>query len=114
MNNFLEKNYSFIITIGSVPAALFRWQIDQIFVVNIIGCFLLGFINTLPISKKYKLIFGFGFCGSLTTFSGWTFQLFKLMEKGLYKLLLLNSILSLVVGLLAVGFGHLVSKKLIN
>ena len=53
------------------------------FIVNTIGCFLLGFINSLPVSRKYKLFFGFGFCGSLTTFSGWSFQLFKLTSSGI-------------------------------
>ena len=114
MNDFFKKNHVFIISIGSFPAALIRWQIDQIFVVNIIGCFLLGYINSLPISRKYKLIFGFGFCGSFTTFSGWSFQLFELIEQGLYKLFFLNSILSLICGMLAIGFGHLVAKKIIS
>ena len=82
------KNF-FFISIGACPAAILRWQIDEVLIVNIIGCFLLGFINSLNISKRYKLIFGFGFCGSLTTFSGWSFQLFKLINQGFYKLFLL-------------------------
>ena len=112
MNSFLKKNDFIIISIGAVPAAIFRWQIDQIFIVNIIGCFLLGLINSLPISRKYKLIFGFGFCGSLTTFSGWSFQLYKLINKGLYKLFFLNSIIMVVVGIFACGLGHLVAKRI--
>ena len=84
MSNSLNKNKFLLISIGAVPGALFRWQIDDIFIVNIIGCFLLGMINSLPISRRYKLILGFGFCGSLTTFSGWSFQLFQLISKGLY------------------------------
>tara|TARA_Y100001968_G_scaffold285114_1_gene284851 strand:- start:127 stop:471 length:345 start_codon:yes stop_codon:yes gene_type:complete len=114
MNNFLKTNHVFFISIVSFPAALIRWQIDKIFVVNIIGCFLLGFINSLPISRKYKFIFGFGFCGSLTTFSGWSLQLFKLIQQGLYKLFVLNSILSMTCAILAVGFGHLVAKKIVK
>ncbi len=103
-----------MISIGSLPAAIFRWQIDQVFLLNIIGCFLLGFINSLPISKKYKLIFGFGFCGTLTTFSGWSFQLFKLLNQGFYKLFFLNSILIVMCGVFAVGLGNVVAKKISN
>ncbi len=114
MKIFLKHNNFFLISIGAIPAAIFRWQIDQIFIVNIIGCFLLGFINTLSISKKYKLIFGFGFCGSLTTFSGWIDQLFYLISQGLYILFLLNSILLCIFGCLAVVLGHLLAKKIIN
>jgi len=113
MKYFLKNNF-FIISIGAIPAAIFRWQIDQIFIVNIIGCFLLGFINSLNISRRYKLIFGFGFCGSLTTFSGWSFQLFKLISQGFYKLFFLNSILMVMLGLLAVGLGNFFAKRIIN
>ncbi len=114
MNSFLKNNDFFIISLGAIPGAIFRWQIDQIFFVNIIGCFLLGFINSLPVSRQYKLMFGFGFCGSLTTFSGWSFQLFKLINNGFYKLFFLNSILMVLIGILAVGLGNLLAKRIIN
>jgi len=111
MKYFFSNNF-FLISIGAVPAAIIRWQIDQIFIVNIIGCFLLGFVNTMTISRRYKLIFGFGFCGSLTTFSGWSLQLFKLISQGFYKLFVINSILTVLIGFLAVCLGHLFAKKI--
>ena len=114
MNSFFKNNDFVMISIGAVPAAILRWQIDNIFGVNIIGCFLLGFINSLPVCRRYKLIFSFGFCGSLTTFSGWSFQLFKLINKGFYKLFFLNSVLIVSLGLVAVFLGHLIAKKIIN
>ena len=112
MYNYLKNNNFFLISLGAAPAAIVRWQVDGIFIVNIIGCFLLGFINALPMSKNSKLIFGFGFCGSLTTFSGWTFQLFELISKGSYMLFFLNSILIVVLGLFAIGLGHFLAKQL--
>ena len=114
MNHFFRNNNLFMLSIVAIPAVLFRWQIDQIFIVNTIGCFLLGFINSLPISKRYKLIFGFGFCGSLTTFSGWSFLLFKLINQGFYKLFFVNTILIVILCIFAVGLGDLLAKKLIN
>ena len=114
MNSFLKNNNFLIISIGAVPAAIFRWQIDNIFIVNTFGCFLLGFLNSLPFPRRYKLIFGFGFCGSLTTFSGLSFQLFKLINKGFYKLFFLHSILIFFFGLFAVYLGHFIAKKIIN
>ena len=114
MNSFLKNNNFFIISIGAVPASILRWQIDQIFIVNTIGCFLLGFINSLSISRRYKLLFSFGFCGSLTTFSGWSLQLFNLINQGLYKLFFLNSIFMVMIGIFAVGLGHCLAKKIIN
>ena len=114
VNQFFIKNNFFLISIAAVPAAILRWQIDEIFIVNTIGCFFLGLINSLAISRRYKLIFGFGFCGSLTTFSGWSFQLFRLINQGFYNLFFLNSICIAILGLLAFSFGYWVAKKIMN
>ena len=110
----LSQNKFFLISVGAVPGALIRWQVNNIYVVNIIGCFLLGIINGLPISRKYKLIFGFGFCGSFTTFSGWSLQLYQLINLGLYRLFFLNSVLIIIIGLFAIYLGDLFAKKVIN
>ena len=114
MNDWFKKNNFFIISIGAIPAAILRWQIDQIFIVNTIGCFLLGFMHSLQVNRRYKLILSVGFCGSLTTFSGWSFQLFKLINKGFYKLFLLNSIFIVIFGIFAFCLGDFVAKKIIN
>ena len=108
----IKQNTFFLISIGAIPGALLRWQIDQIFIVNLIGCFLLGLFNSLSISKKYKLILGFGFCGSMTTFSGWSYHLYKLINQGLYKLFLFHSILIVVIGVFAIGLGRMFAKKI--
>tara|TARA_Y100001968_G_C19251101_1_gene664446 strand:- start:202 stop:555 length:354 start_codon:yes stop_codon:yes gene_type:complete len=112
MYNFLKNNHFFLISIGAFPAAILRWQIDEIFIVNTIGCFLLGFINSISISTRFKLIFGFGFCGSITTFSGWTSQLFHFLSQGFYKLFFLNSIFMVIIGFLAVVLGNLFGMKI--
>ena len=101
-----------MISILSIFAAIFRWRIDQIFIVNIIGCFFLGFINTLNISKSYKLIFGFGFCGSLTTFSGLSLYLFQLLNEGFYQVFFVDSVSMILLGFFAVSLGHLFAKKI--
>ena len=54
MSNFLKKNKFFLISMGAIPGAVLRWQIDDIFMVNIIGCFLLGFIREAQI-KTWSL-----------------------------------------------------------
>ena len=101
-----------MISIGAVPGAFIRWQIDEIFIVNTIGCFLYGFINSLSITKRNKLILGVGFCGSMTAFSGWSLYLNRMLNEGLYKLFLVHSISIVLLGVFAVGLGHILAKNL--
>ena len=108
----MQKNTFFLISLGAIPGALFRWQIDEIFIVNILGCFLLGFFNSLAISNRYKLILGVGLCGSMTTFSGWSSRLYELLSQGQYKWFLFNLILIVVLGVFATGLGHIFGKRL--
>ena len=108
----IKKNTFFLISIGAIPGALVRWHVDEIFVVNLIGCFLLGFFNSLTISKRYKLTLGVGLCGSMTTFSGWSSYLFNLLSQGLYKLFLFHSISIVLIGIFAMGLGHILAKRL--
>ncbi len=112
MKYLLKKSDFINVSLGAIPAAILRWQIDEILLVNIIGCFFLGFINAAPIGKKFKLIFAFGFCGSLTTFSGLSFYLYSLLSQGLYIPFLFNAILIVLLGIFAVGLGHLLAKKI--
>ena len=114
MKIFLRQNKFFLISIGAVPAALLRWQIGNVFILNIIGCFLLGIINGLPLNRRYKLVLGFGFCGSLTTFTGWSFQLYKFISLGLYRLFFFHAVLVVVIGFSAIYLGNLLAKKVIN
>tara|TARA_B100000579_G_scaffold42482_1_gene29627 strand:- start:491 stop:835 length:345 start_codon:yes stop_codon:yes gene_type:complete len=108
----IKNNKFFFISIGAIFGALFRWHVDQIFLSNLIGCFLLGFFNSLNISKKYKLILEIGLCGSMTTFSGWSFYLNELLSKGLYKIFLFNSVKIVLLGVFAMGLGHMIGKKI--
>ena len=108
----IKKKRFFLISIGAIPGALFRLQIDEIFLVNLIGCFLLGFFNSLAIPKRYKLTLGVGLCGSMTTFSGWSSKLYDLLIHGLYRSFLFNSIFVVLMGVCAIGLGHIFGKKL--
>ena len=102
----------FVISAGSILGSLIRWKINNIFFVNILGCFIFGFINNLYVSKKIKLFLCFSFCGSLTTFSGWILDLLNILNKGLYFLFFLRVSLFLVIGYFAIYLGYLISNNL--
>ena len=108
----LDNNKFFLISIGAIPGAFIRVQIDQNFFVNLIGCFLIGMIIRLNLSKKNKLVFAVGFCGSLTTFSGWILNLDQMINNGLLFEFILNLIVIILSGLTAIYFGNKLGEKI--
>ena len=80
------------------------------FVVNIAGCFILGFLFALFVSKPevnpaLKLALTAGFCGGLTTFSTFSLELFEMLKNAQYMQVFVYLVSSLSVGLLAVWIG---------
>jgi fluoride exporter len=83
-----------------------RWPWPT-FVVNIVGAFLVGYFTTrlldrLPLSSYRRPLLGTGFCGGLTTFSTVQVETVKMIEHGHWGLAAGYTIVSIVVGLLAV------------
>ena len=77
------------------------------FTVNIVGAFLVGYFTTrllerLPLSSYRRPLLGTGFCGGLTTFSTMQVETLKMIEHGHWGLATGYTIVSIVVGLLAV------------
>lgn len=86
---------------------------------NIIGCTLAGMF--LAASEKFSLLQGdarlfllVGILGGFTTFSSFSLETFNMVKHGLYPLALSYVGSSLLVGLLAVMFGYLCLKFVIN
>jgi CrcB protein len=71
-----------LVALGAVPGALLRWQLSQDLLANVIGSALLGVLVAMPLRPARQLLLGIGFCGSLTTFSGWMVESVQLIAAG--------------------------------
>lgn len=85
------------------------------FLVNIIGCFLIGFlyvifVEKLQASKQLKLLLTVGFCGSLTTFSTFSAEVFDMIQNGQLLNASAYTVLSVIIGCIAVFFGGYCAK----
>jgi CrcB protein len=86
------------------------------FLINVSGSFVLGLIGGLlaqravPHADAVRLALGVGFCGGFTTFSTFAFETDALLEDGIWLTAVLNMVLSLLAGLVAVRLGLVAAK----
>ena len=115
--------------IGAIARYLISFNIVKIygemdlpiatFSINILGCFLFGFLYILFLEKTnvnnaVSLALTVGFCGAFTTFSTFSFEIFKLLESQQIIQSLLYIILSVVIGLLSVIIGIQCARFLVS
>ena len=86
------------------------------FVVNVVGCFIIGYFGTLTLaggryaaSESARIFVMVGVCGGFTTFSSFSLQTFERMRAGALGLALLNVSASVLICLGAVWVGHLLA-----
>ncbi len=93
------------------PALLFPYPT---FLANLAGCFLIGILFGLgpKLSKDQLIFFTTGFCGGFTTFSSFSMENIQLFQKGEFKVAMIYTLLSLIVGFgLSVG-GYFLAKSI--
>ncbi|HWB36034.1 MAG TPA: fluoride efflux transporter CrcB [Rugosimonospora sp.] len=77
------------------------------FVVNMVGCLVLGFLTAASThaSSAVLALLGTGWCGALTTYSTFGYETVQLARSGARAYALLNALLSVACGLLAALVG---------
>lgn len=85
------------------------------FLINTLGSFLFGLVAAiiphLSWGESLRALFLTGVLGAFTTFSTFSFELFSLMEQGEFKVALLYSALSVMVGIISVFMGYSLVKE---
>ena len=109
---------------GSALRYLIHWMVNkktttqfptQTFIVNLIGCLLIGLLigylaKNQNDNESLKLLLITGFCGGFTTFSAFGLENMTLIQNQNYQLAFIYTSLSLILGILAVGFGIFITK----
>lgn len=94
------------------PTAFPWWTLTA----NLVGCFLAGVLyvgfDAKIASPTVKLAVMVGFLGALTTFSTYCLESLVLIEHKRYTAAGMNVVMSVVLGLIGVGIGLAVGKKL--
>ena len=87
------------------------------FVINVSGCFLVGLILTwlarTTASAYWRYLIPIGFVGAFTTFSTFEYETLRAVQDGQLLTGLLNVVLSLVVGFVAVWAGAAIGRVLV-
>lgn len=106
LSNYLSDKYGPAFPIGTL-------------VVNIAGCFIIGFFATLtrsegalPVPPIVRSAVMIGFLGGFTTFSAFAFQTLALIGDGKWGYATLNVVLSVVLCMAAVWIGQVIALEL--
>ncbi|WP_422081274.1 fluoride efflux transporter CrcB [Ulvibacterium sp.] len=111
-----------LVFLGGGVGSMLRYLISKIFndyfqyfflgtfLVNIVGCLLMGVILGLSLKGDYltqnqTLVLATGFCGGFTTFSAFAFEKHVLLGSGELSHFLLYTLSSIVIGILAIALG---------
>jgi len=85
------------------------------FVINMSGCFLIGFVITIldehsHWSANWHYLIPIGFIGAYTTFSTFEFETLRSVQEGQFAIALLNIALSVTLGFAAVWLGFIAGR----
>ena len=85
------------------------------FLINISGSFLIGLLMSLlterfMVNPQWRLLLIVGFLGAYTTFSTFEYETGALMKDGEWLIAMLNVILSVSVGFIALKLGEVIAK----
>jgi fluoride exporter len=87
------------------------------FFVNVTGSFLIALIMSLTterfmVNPQWRLFLAVGFLGAYTTFSTFELETGSLLRDGEWAIALLNVVLSVVAGFIALKIGEIIAKTI--
>ena len=106
INNFIY------IVLAAYLATFLRLTINNNFFISIIGSFLVGFFVSKRLSYSNKKILLSGFFSCFTSFSGFIYFLYKILNQGDWIKFIVYLNLIIIVNLFTMYFGFWTSRKI--
>jgi len=105
------NNFIYILLAGYL-ATFLRLLINNNFFISIIGSFLLGFFMSKGLSYSTEKILFSGFFSCFTSFSGFIYFLYKILNQGDWIKFIVFFNLIIIVNLFTMYFGFWISRKI--
>ena len=120
-----------MIALGGALGAIARYQVAAVvqarvplgfpygtFVVNVTGCFIMGFVTALlterlVVHPNWRFLVPIGFVGAYTTFSTFELETFRAASEGAWVIAGANMLGSFVVGYVALWAGFVAARMLV-
>ena len=93
-------------------ATFLRLFIDNNFIISIFGSFFVGFIINKRLSYSSKQILLTGFFSCFTSFSGFIYFLYKVLNQGYWIKFIIFFNLIIILNLFTMNFGFWISRKI--
>jgi len=106
INNFIY------ILLAAYLATFLRLTINNNILISIIGSFLVGFFISRRLSDSFEKILLSGFFSCFTSFSGFIYFLYKILNQGDWIKFIIFFNLVIVVNLFAMFVGFWISRKI--
>ena len=100
------------ITLACYIGTFLRLFIDNNIITSIIGSFLFGCIISKRLSNASEKILLSGFCSCFTSFSGFIYFLYKIIDQGAWIKFIIFFNAIIIINLLTMYFGFWISRKI--
>jgi len=108
----VKINNFFYIILAAYLATFLRITINNNFFISIIGSFLVGFFISRRLSDSTEKILLSGFFSCFTSFSGFIYFLYKILNQGDWMKFIILFNLIIIINLLTMFFGFWISRKI--
>ena len=108
----MKINNFFYILLATFLATCLRLIINKNFIISLIGSFLVGFFKSKRLSYSTEKILLSGFFSCFTSFSGFIYFLYKILNQGDWIKFIIFFNLIIIVNLLTMFIGFWISRKI--